>query len=149
GAGAAYVFQGSGSSWSQVGELQAVDGAAGNRLGTSVSVLLSGATIVAGAPGRTAGAGAAYVFQTTGPVWSQAAELTASDAAPGDGFGGAVQATKGMIVAGAPGRTAGAGAAYVFQTTGPVWSQAAELTASDAAPGDGFGGAVQATNHTI
>jgi trimeric autotransporter adhesin len=66
--GAAYVFVKPASGWAdgtQTAKLTAPDGAAGDRLGTSVAV--SGHTAVAGAPGAPVGGnplqGAAYVFR--------------------------------------------------------------------------------------
>ncbi len=56
----AYVFVGLGSSWSQADELIASDGVAFDGLGQSAAI--SRSTVVAGAPGKDAGTGAAYVF---------------------------------------------------------------------------------------
>jgi hypothetical protein len=63
GAGAAYVLTGSGSSWSEQGELTAADGAADDLFGESVA--LSGTTPVVGALGRESYTGAAYVFKVS------------------------------------------------------------------------------------
>ena len=86
GAGAAYVFTRSGTSWSQQAELTASDAAAGDWFGNSVA--LSGDTALVGAYGKTVGgqnsAGAAYVFTRSGTSWSQQAELSAADAAGND-----------------------------------------------------------------
>jgi hypothetical protein len=60
GTGAAYVFTGSGSTWSQQAELAASNGAPNDQFGTSAAI--SGSTAVAGAPGKKSGIGAAYVF---------------------------------------------------------------------------------------
>ena len=62
--GAAYVFEGSGASWSQTGELTASDGDVGDVFGTSVAVV--GTTAVVGRPKKTVtgneNQGAVYVF---------------------------------------------------------------------------------------
>ena len=86
-AGAAYIFQRSGSTWSQQARLKASNtthppAEAGDEFGTSVAI--DGHTVVVGAPnedgfGRGRGdydngetdAGAAYVFSRTGNSWSQ------------------------------------------------------------------------------
>ena len=153
-AGAAYVFTRTGSVWTQRARLTASDAAADDYFGGSVSV--SGDTVVIGAcyddrPGRTY-AGSAYVFTRTGSVWPQRAKLTASDAGPGDYFGGSVSVSGDTVVIGAsgddlPGRT-GAGSAYVFTRTGSVWTQRAKLTASDAAADDYFGSSVSVSGDT-
>ena len=71
--GAAYVFKRSGSDWSQQAKLTAVDGAADDVFGWSVS--LSGNTAVIGAPTSIfespGGSGSAYIFQRSGGSWSQ------------------------------------------------------------------------------
>ena len=70
--GTAYVFVRTGTVWSQQAELRAVDGAAGDFFGASVSV--SGDTAVIGAVYRNPGT--AYIFIRSGTVWSQQQELT-------------------------------------------------------------------------
>lgn len=148
GMGAAYVFVRSrtGNAWSQRAELTASDGAAGDLFGNSVAMY--GSTAVVGAPGRNSGAGAAYVFVRSGSVWSRQAELDASDAAVDDSLGLSVALYGSTAVVGAPGKNSGAGAAYVFARSGGTWSQQAELTATDSAAYDQFGGAVAISGST-
>jgi hypothetical protein len=130
------------------------DPAAGVSFGDAVAI--SGDTAVVGAPQQTvggrAGAGAAYVFVNVGGVWSQEAELTASDPAAKDGFGGAVALDGDTALIGASGRAVGGqpvvGAAYVFVRSGTSWSQQIELTAPSPAAQDGFGGAVALNGDT-
>ena len=66
--GAAYVFGGSGASWSQQAELTASDGAAYDEFGWSVAI--SAGTVLVGAPMHTADGntyqGAAYLFGGSG-----------------------------------------------------------------------------------
>ena len=69
GAGAAYVFVRSGSTWSQQQKLTANDGAAGDCFGNSVA--LSGDTLVVGARRNEA----AYVFVRSGTTWSEQESL--------------------------------------------------------------------------
>lgn len=59
-AGAAYVFTRSGTTWSQLAELTASDGADGDELGYSAAV--SGKSAMVGAPSQNDSTGAAYVF---------------------------------------------------------------------------------------
>ncbi|MFZ0230523.1 MAG: choice-of-anchor D domain-containing protein, partial [Mycobacterium sp.] len=154
GPGAAYVFMGSGKTWSQQAELSASDAAAGDSFGGSVA--LSGSIGVVGAPNRTVGSnasqGAAYVFAQSETTWSQQAELTSSDGATGDDFGTSVAISGSTLVAGAWTKTVGSnqdqGAAYVFAQSGTTWSQQAELTASDGAAQDFFGFAVAVSGST-
>ena len=142
-AGAAYVFVRSGGVWSQQARLVAGDAQANDQFGLSVA--LDGDTVLIGAYGKSAGAGAAYVFVRSGGVWSQQAKLVAGDAAAYDWFGQSVALDGDTALVGANGEDDGgidAGAAYVFVRGGGSWSQQAKLVAGDAAAGDGFGRSV-------
>jgi hypothetical protein len=147
GTGAAYVFVGSGGSWSQQAELTASDGLPRDLFGHSVAI--SGSTVEVGAPDANTDTGAAYVFVASGSTWSQQAELTASDGAEGDYFGSSVAISGSTLGVGADGSDSGAGAAYVFVSSGSFWSQQAELTASDAAASDEFAQSVAISGSTV
>lgn len=138
GPGAAYVFAGSGGTWSQQAELTPSNGSKDDDFGTSVAI--TGGTAVVGAPCHPAGAqvclseeaspgsgyGAAYVFAQSGSTWSQQAELTASDATPGDHFGVSVAASGSTILSGSPVHTVGLnaqqGATYVYGPGVPAYT---------------------------
>ena len=145
--GAVYVFVRSGTAWSQQAELTASDGAPGDEFGWSVAI--SRSTVVVGAPIKNSAVGAAYVFVRSGGAWSQQAELTASDGTPRDEFGLSVAISGAAVVVGAPGKNSSTGVAYVFVRSGTAWSQQAELTASDGAPGDFFGFPVAISGATL
>ncbi|MCZ7549943.1 MAG: DNRLRE domain-containing protein [Anaerolineales bacterium] len=150
--GSAYVFARSGGVWSQQAQLTASDGAAGDYFGYSVALNAAGDAAIVGAyrddVGANADQGSAYVFTRNGGVWSQQAQLTASDGAAGDYFGhsAALNAAGDTAIVGADydnvGANADQGSAYVFARSGGVWSQQAQLTASDGAAGDYFGRSV-------
>ncbi len=148
GRGAAYVFTGSGASWTQQAELTAGDGAPYDNFGYSVA--LDGQTAVVAAANHAVGAnngqGAAYVFTGSGASWTQQAELTASDGAPYDNFGRSLAVSGDTVLVGAANHAtsgdANQGAAYVFTGSGASWTQQAELTASDGASNDYFGWSV-------
>ncbi len=123
-AGAAYVFERSGCAWNEVAKLKAVDGAAGDGFGISVSI--SGNRAVIGAPGGDQsgpeGSGTAWVFerQTNGSCcsWTEIKMLTAGDGEQDDHFGGAVAISGDVIVIGAPADDDNgnrSGSAYVFE----------------------------------
>ncbi len=135
GKGAAYVFVRSGIAWSLQQQLTAADGASGDQFGYSVAV--SGNTAVVGAVAKASSQGYVYVFARSGAVWSQAQEFTASDGAANDCFGCSVAVRSTTAVVGAPQRSGGTGAAYVFASTGGVWQQQQEF--SGQASGDSFG----------
>jgi hypothetical protein len=122
GAGAAYVFVRSGTTWTQEAYLKpAAVGTtqAGDIFGRSVAI--DGDTLVVGAHGEdssttgvnstpdesASGAGAAYVFVRSGTTWSQQAYLKASNtgasSAAADGFGNSVAIDGDTVVVGAQG----------------------------------------------
>lgn len=84
-------------------------------------------------------AGAAYVFQRIGSVWTQVAELTASDAEAVDRLGRTVSISGGRVLVGTSFKDNLAGAAYVFENIGGSWVETAKLVASDGAPNEEFG----------
>jgi hypothetical protein len=69
-------------------------------------------------PVAVAVAVAVYVFTSPAKGWSQQAELTASDGAAGNEFGSSVAVTGSTALIGAPFKTSGTGAAYVFSLSG-------------------------------
>jgi len=152
GLGSAYVFVRSGAVWTQQQKLTALDAAADDQFGFSVSV--SGDTALVGAIfDDHAGSlsGSAYVFVRSGAVWTQQQKLTASDADADDRFGVSVSVSGDTALISAPGNDkAGtdSGSAYVFVRSAGVWTQGQKLTASDAAVGDGFGNSVSASGDT-
>ena len=77
--GAAYVFTGSGPTWTRQARLTASDGQYADEMGDAAAVC--GDVIVLGARGdddEAYGAGAAYVFTRSMGVWTQADKVTAS-----------------------------------------------------------------------
>jgi hypothetical protein len=147
-AGAAYVFTGSGATWSQQAELTANDAATNDTFGCAVA--LSGDTAMAGAydkaVGAAANAGAAYIFTRSGSTWSQQTELSDPDPKTNDNFGTSVALSGDTALVGAvQKRIAGrsyVGAAYAYTRLGTVWAQQADLVASGAGACDGFGASV-------
>jgi hypothetical protein len=145
-AGAAFVYVYANGVWSQEAELTASDGAVNDGFGASVA--LSGSRLIVGAPGHD-GVGAGYVFARSNGVWSQQAELTPSDGTTFDSFGASVALSGSTAVVGAPLKGSDdAGEAYAFVRSNGIWSQQAELTASDPAPNDFFGHSVAVSGAT-
>jgi len=133
--------------WMQLAPLNANDAAPSDLFGRVVAV--DGSIAVVGAPDNNNRVGAAYVFMRTGPTWSQAAKLSASDGANGDFFGATVAVDRDTIVIGAPFGNNGTGAAYIFTCEGSSWTQGAKLIANDGASGDIFGYSVATQGDTI
>jgi LPXTG-site transpeptidase (sortase) family protein len=159
GPGQAFVFQKSGSSWTQAAELAAEDGRSGDFFGESVAI--SGETIVVGAnmkdpdlgSGRITSAGAAYVFEPRNGSWQQQAILTAKDARPFDHFGRSVAISGGQIIVGASDKerfgTSRVGAAYLFTRQGRDWEAGSIVAATDASADDAFGQSVALWQDTL
>lgn len=120
GAGAAYVFNQSGTSWSQAARLVMPGAKPGDTLGRSIALTGGPAPMVlAGAPGREGERGAAAVFSREAGGWTAIRTLSAADGAPGEHFGWSVALAESAAAAGAPeaavgGSSAGQGQAYPF-----------------------------------
>ncbi len=142
-AGAAYVFTGSGSSWTQQAKLVASDGAADDYLGYACGI--SGDTIALGAwldDDKGANSGSVYIFTRSGSTWTQSTKLTASDGVANHWFGVRMDLKGNDLLVTASGdseKGGNAGAVYVFTNNGGTWTQQAKLTASDGASLDSFG----------
>jgi len=156
--GAAYVFAKPAAGWTdmtQTAELSALDGAASDIFGVSVSI--NGGATVVGASGASVGgnlnAGKAYVFVKPASGWSnmtQTAEFTASDAAADGFFGGSVDISANTVVVGAPSDFAGAAYIFVEPTGGWVdMTQTAELTDANGPAFDLLGSSVSISHSTV
>ncbi|MFN0112380.1 MAG: putative Ig domain-containing protein, partial [Blastocatellia bacterium] len=128
-------------------KLTAADGAAQDKLGTSVS--MNGNLAVAGAPGDNSAKGSAYVFAYSGSSWTQA-KLQASDGVAGDNFGWVVAINGTTALIGAPYDDSQRGSVYVFTYANGIWTQQAKLSASDGSVGDGnrFGWSVSLSGNS-
>jgi len=145
-AGAAYVYSGSGASWSEQTELPGVE-AISNNGGSQSYVALSGDTALVSVPGVQVDGvvreGAAYVYSRSGTSWSGPAELSDPGEAGDDWFGWAVALEGDTALIGGPGEPingmGAAGAVFVYDGAGTSWSQQAELKDPDPAISDAFG----------
>jgi hypothetical protein len=153
--GAVYVYTHAGGIWSFQARITPADAAAGDQLGRFVD--LEGDTLVASALQDDGPAGvdqgAVYVFQGGGAVWTQVDKLTASDASPGDFFGGATDLNGADLLIGAvwDDGIAGAnqGSLYYFQQLDGNWVERAKYESPDPRAGDEFGFAVAVDGGTI
>ena len=153
GAGAAYIFTRSGTTWTQQAKIQASDLQVSDQFGMSVGIY--GDTVVVGAGAEDTGgneAGAAYIFTRSGTTWTQQQKIQSSDAEGGDYFGYSVSISGDTAVVGARSEDTGgsnAGAAYVFTRSGTTWTQQQKIQASDIEANDEFGTSVSISGDTV
>lgn len=132
--GSAYVYQRSGTAWSEQAHLTSTDGAAEDYFGRSVSLSSDGSTALIGADMKTIGTntrrGAAYIFTHTNTTWSQQTRLTALNGGDYTWFG------KGVALS-ADGQTGLVGSegigGIVFVRSGSTWTQQTILTDPESA----------------
>jgi len=130
--GSAYVYQRSGSVWTEQAHLISSDGATEDYFGRAVALSSDGNTALIGADFKTINGntrqGAAYIFTRAGAAWSQQTRLTDINGGGYSWFGTSVALS-------ADGRTALVGAdgtgAIVFTSSGDTWTQQTLLTIPD------------------
>jgi hypothetical protein len=140
GVGAAWVFTGSGSSWSQQGKkLVGAHGAEPTiEQGTSVALSGDGNTALIGGPSAEKEKGAVWVFTRASPTWKEQAKLPAGTGAgekTGQGQSVALSTDGKTALVGGPGEGEATGAGWVFTRSGEAWSQqGGALLATEATP---------------
>jgi len=128
------------------------DGAGGDLFGYAVAV--DGDTALIGArdgDGNVNDSGAAYVFVRAGNLWTQQAQLVASDGKQSDQFGWSVSLSGDTALVGArfgDGNVVDSGTAYVFVRSGDTWTEDAILKASDGEAYEEFGHSVSLSGDT-
>jgi len=124
--GVVYVYTEPSTGWpktmTETAEITARDGKAGNELGAAV--VISGRTLLAGAPGVRNSQGVAYVFGEPSGGWRTGPggqAISASDGAPNNDFGISVGLAGRILAISAPGWPSGVpnndGAVYVYGPT--------------------------------
>jgi hypothetical protein len=177
GAGAAYVFRRSGTTWTQEAYLKASIPGEFDDFGRALA--LQGDTLVVGAPGEDSNSsgidqsednasaqnsGAVYIFERTGTTWQQAHYIKASNTTASDEFGASLALTENKLVIGARNEdsdattvngdqlnedASGSGAIYVFRRSGASWIQEAYLKATDSVAGTQLGAPLVMSGDTI
>ena len=145
--GTAYIFERSGTTWSQQAKLTASDGAKNDDFGWFLD--LAGDVAVVGARNKNVGQGAAYIFErNSSGVWKQTKKLV--DPTSGNGSFGLDIGTDGSTaVVGAHTKNQMRGAAYVYSKSGSTWSSPQTLLASDGANYDQFGTSTDVEGNTM
>ena len=152
--GSAYIFEKSGSTWSQVQKIVASDAAVNDHFGMGVCISGNGACIAVSAPyddvGGSGDQGSVYMFEKVGGTWIQTQKLVQSDTLASTIFGNKLALSDdGTTLAVAAAHhdnptgssTQGdAGAAYIFdKAQNGTWSQTQKIYPSDGAANEHFG----------
>jgi hypothetical protein len=153
-AGAVYVFQRSGTTWTQVAKLTASNSAANDNLGIAVD--LDGDTILAGAwlkQALFAQQGAAYVFtRSVAGLWTQQAQITDIGGSASDWFGNRVALEGDTAVIASPGDDvifADRGSVQIYTRSGTTWTRRTALDPGLGGASDFFGSSVSIHNGTV
>ncbi|MBI4953945.1 MAG: hypothetical protein HY908_18110, partial [Myxococcales bacterium] len=147
-AGMANVFVRSGSTWTKEAKLLPPVTLFFASFGRAVALCEDGSRAAIGVPGDHSGShrGTARIFARTGVGWVEEATLDAPDNPDGLGEAVALSASGDRALVGAPQDDplllAAAGTARVFRRSASTWELEATLSASNAAPNERFGRAV-------
>lgn len=150
--GAAYIFDTpvstSSLTWTQTSKLVASDGKISDFFGISVST--NEGYVFVGASGHSS-TGAVYVFKSIQGdnfrSWTEQAKLSSN--VKGGFFGRSISLSSKYSVISSYGENQQAGAIYVYNNVGEVWSQTAKLTPPDLSFGDLFGFSVDINKNNI
>ncbi len=157
--GAFYIFERSGTTWTEQARLKTSDAEAEQMLGVgSNSCAINGDTIIVSTirdddPIVGQDVGAAYVFVNSGGVWMEQQKLTPPDPRLIGFFGTSVAIEGDTVYIGmirdAPFGKLGAGSVYVYTRAGGVWTFDQKLIAPDAIGFEEFGNAISVDNQNL
>jgi len=145
--GRVYVFAQSNGTWSTspVAELNDPSAVFGEDFGYALALSADGTVALIGTPQLSPGPGTVFIFVAQSGAWGLSPIATLSDPMSNvqDNFGSSLALSSNGTVAlvGAYGSDKGSGTAYLYRSTGGVWSATPEASFSDpdAAAGDFFG----------
>jgi choice-of-anchor B domain-containing protein len=128
--GTVYIYERSGGSWIETGQLRAPDAENGDGFGAALATD-GDVLLVTGSKG-------VYGFTRDGDAWSPAGTIPAPE---GDdiGFGSALALSGTTAFVGAPGLEDRTGAVHVFEWADGSWTMSGEIRAPEAEAGDIFG----------
>lgn len=151
-AGAVYIFQNQGTSWSQTTKLTATGSDITNDFfGASVSLNENGTLLAVGATEDNNAVGSVYIFENQNGTWTQTTQLLG----PGTsrvyfGSGVSLTADGSLLAIGArfatPDNLWDAGFVHIYKNENGTWTQISEITASDKEVSDHFGVSVSFTS---
>lgn len=146
GMGAAYIFTGSGATWTQIAKLTASDGMLGSQFGLAVAI--SGNTVAVGAPMQAGGSGAVYIFVEPISGWTDMTETAKLTYAGGNfGYSVAFGSAGRFLLTGAFFQNA----VYAFAKPAKGWTSTSSPTADLVPPAGAtaFGTALAASGNIV
>jgi phage gpG-like protein len=150
GAGAAWVFTRSGSTWTQQGgKLTGNVQEFASRFGASVALSSDGNTALIGGSESAGSLGAAWIFTRSGSTWTQQGKRLTGGEESGKGKFGesvALSADGDAALIGGSEDNAGLGAAWIFTRTCSEWTQQ-KLTGGEEQGAGRFGFSVALSSH--
>lgn len=131
GSGLVYIYRFDGTQWNSEAPIGAPAAAAQTEFGASLT--LQANTLAVGCRygegnGQPARSGGAYLFEYTAGSWTPAQTLVPTDAAFGDGFGGAIVLDGLHLAVGASDKNGRRGQVYLYAKSAGVWSESARIT---------------------
>lgn len=157
-AGAVFVFDRKGTTWSQTAYVKAEAPAADEFFGASVAIARD--LIAIGAPNNdpvdrpttSRRKGSVYLFARRGGMWAQVDKISAPDGDGGEMFGFQVSMSANELWVGAPYESSQgtrSGAVYLFGREGEVWKQRAKLKAAEPVAESSFGASFATDGATL
>ena len=143
--GYSYIFHRVGDTWVQQAQFDS-DGLSLSNDAYGNAVAIDGDYAVVGAY-YDQYRGAIYIYHRVGDTWVYQSKVTSEDIAQFDSFGIEVSIYGDQILVGASGDNSNAGAAYLFQRSGSVWTQQSKFVASEASSNKSFGRDVSLSNN--
>ena len=147
--GAAYIYtKDNTDTWTQTQKIVALDGAAGDNFGETVTINDHDTILVGSSQDDDHGSdsGSVYIYTKNGNIWSQSQKIIALDGTQNDRFGSAVTINDDntMILVGAPFNSDdiknNMGAVYMYtKNDNNTWTLSQNITAPDGESGDRFG----------
>jgi lipocalin len=133
-AGAAWVYNRSGTAWTQQQKLVGTGAAAIAEQGLSVALSADGNTAIVGGPTGNGGTGAAWVYNRSGAAWTQQQKLVGTGAVgtASQGASVALSADGNTAIVGGPTDNTSTGAAWVYTRSRTIWTQRQKLVGTGA-----------------
>jgi len=152
--GAAYIYERTGTMWTETTKLVSGDSRCQDFFGSSVSICAE--YILVGAPRKDTGgvfrSGAAYVFERSGPAWIERQRLEGSPVLNVE-FGRSVALDERVAAVGAlfgPSTNApGSGTAHLYTLVGGAWREQSSYAAAAGAQYDELGESVAVSGATL